>query len=130
MAAATRKHYIPLESNPELFTQLIRTLGVPLEFCDVFSVDEPDLLAMISRPVYALILVFPTTEAYEKQRALEEASREEYTGHGDQEDVVWFKQTIHNACGLYAILHAACNIYGEAKTRQFISEFTASLLQD
>lgn len=25
------------------------------------------------------------------------------------EDVLWFKQTITNACGLYALLHAACN---------------------
>ena len=126
-AGEPRKHYLPLESNPEVFTQLIHTLGVPLEFCDVFSIDEPDLLAMIPRPVFALVLVFPTTEAYEKQCKLEEANRDEYTGCGEREDVIWFKQTIHNACGLYAILHAACNIYGD-DTRRFIGESHPSLL--
>ena len=123
-----RKHYIPLESNPEVFTQLIHTLGVPLEFWDVFSIDDPELLVMIPRPVFALVLVFPTTKAYEKQCELEEASRDEYTGCGEKEDVIWFKQTIHNACGLYAILHAACNIYGD-NTRRFISELHPCLLR-
>lgn len=121
-----RKHYIPLESNPEVFTQLIRTLGVvPLEFTDVLSIDEtqPDLLAMVPRPVFALILVFPTTEAYEKQCALEETDREEYTGYGDREDVIWFQQTIHNACGLYAILHAVSNVYDNdnGASRRFVT---------
>jgi len=105
-----RKHYIPLESNPEVFSYLIDTLGVSsLEFQDILSIDEPDLLSMITRPVLALILVFPTTGAYEKQTAEEEATRNEYTGSGDGEDVIWFKQTINNACGLYGILHAICN---------------------
>jgi ubiquitin carboxyl-terminal hydrolase L3 len=118
-----RKHYLPLESNPEVFTQLIHALlGTPsLEFHDVFSIDEPGLLAMIPRPVFALVLVFPTTEAYEKQITSEEASREEYTGSGDGEDVVWFKQTIHNACGLYAILHGVSNVY-DGGSRLFTSE--------
>jgi len=116
-----RKYYIPLESNPDVFTQLIHTLGVPLEFCDVFSIDEPELLGMIPRPVFALVLVFPTTETHKKQSALEEASREEYTGCGDGEDVIWFKQTIYNACGLFAILHAVSNIYS-GRSRRFVSE--------
>jgi hypothetical protein len=114
-----RKHYIPLESNPEVFTHLINTLGVPsLEFQDVLSIDEPDLLALVTQPVLGLILVFPTSEAYEKQVAQDEAARQEYTGSGDGEDVLWFKQTINNACGLYGILHAVCN----GKARNFISE--------
>ncbi|KAJ7591548.1 ubiquitin carboxyl-terminal hydrolase [Mycena floridula] len=108
--APRTKHYLPLESNPEVFTHLIRKLGVDaLEFQDVFSIDEPDLLAMITRPVLALVLVFPTSEAYEKFTADEEASRTEYTGSGADEEVFYFKQTIGNACGLYAILHALSN---------------------
>lgn len=108
-----RKHYIPLESNPDVFTHLIRELGVKqLEFQDILSID-PDLLAMIPRPVLALVLIVPTTEKYETQKAREEASRREYTGYGDAEDVIWFQQSINNACGLYAILHSVCN--GPAK---------------
>jgi ubiquitin carboxyl-terminal hydrolase L3 len=116
-----RKHYIPLESNPAVFTRLIHTLGVELEFYDVLSIDEPYHHLMVPHPVFALVLVFPTTEVYEKQCALEEADREDYAGSGDKEDVVYFKQTIHNACGLYAILHSVCNISG-GTSRQYISE--------
>lgn len=104
------KAYIPLESNPEVFTQLLRNLGAPsLEFQDVFSIDDPDLMAIVTRPVLAFVLVFPTSEIYEKHKAAEEATRSAYEGMGPGEDVIWFKQTIHNACGLYGILHAISN---------------------
>ena len=51
MATLYHKHFIPLESNPELFTQLIYQLGgrPSLAFEDVFSLDDPDLLAFITR---------------------------------------------------------------------------------
>ena len=108
------KHYVPLECNPDLFTQLIHSLGASskLEFQDVLSLDS-DMLAFVPRPVLALILVFPTSDNYEKEKAFEESAREYYKGWGETEDVTWFKQTINNACGLYGILHAICN--GEAK---------------
>jgi ubiquitin carboxyl-terminal hydrolase L3 len=120
------KHYVPLESDPEVFDRLSRTLGVScgsktqpgLQFHDIFSLDDPDLLAMIPRPVHALILAFPTTEIYEQQLAESEATRPEYRGSGYDEDVVWFKQTINNACGLYGLLHAVSN----GKARNFIGQ--------
>ncbi|KAI9866106.1 MAG: ubiquitinyl hydrolase 1 [Trichoglossum hirsutum] len=110
-----RKHYIPLESNPDLFTKLIHKLGVSssLAFEDVLSIDDPDLLAFIPRPAFALILVFPTSNVYEEETAKEDATNEDYSGRGEEEDVMWFKQTINNACGLYGILHAVSN--GEAR---------------
>ena len=97
-----------------LFTQLIHRLGVSqdLEFQDVFSVDDSELLSFIPRPVLALILVFPSPEVFEKQKAVWEATEQDYKGYGE-EDVMWYMQTINNACGLYAILHAISN--GEAK---------------
>lgn len=109
------KSYIPLECNPNLFTQLIHKLGVSssLAFHDVLSIDDPDLLAFTPRPALALVLVFPTSTIYEEQKAREEASTEIYQGSGEGESVMWFKQTIHNACGLYGILHAVSN--GEAR---------------
>ncbi|KAI9773406.1 MAG: ubiquitinyl hydrolase 1 [Geoglossum simile] len=110
-----RKHYIPLESNPDLFTKLIHRLGVSasLVFEDVLSLDDAQLLAFVSRPALALILVFPTSSIYEEDAVREDAAREDYGGYGGEEDVMWFKQTIHNACGLYGILHAVSN--GEAR---------------
>jgi ubiquitin carboxyl-terminal hydrolase L3 len=108
---AYRKHYIPLESNPMVFTQLIHKLGVStsLAFHDVLSIDDPDLLAFIPRPALALVLVFPTSAAYEEYKAKEEISRDDYISSGEDERVMWYKQTINNACGLYGILHAVSN---------------------
>ncbi|KAF2186522.1 cysteine proteinase [Zopfia rhizophila CBS 207.26] len=110
-----RKHFIPLESNPEVFTELVHKLGLSksLSFQDVLSLDDPELLAFIPRPAYALILVAPTTAMYEKRAMEEDAEAEYYEGFGEQEDMVFFKQTIHNACGLYGILHAVTN--GDAR---------------
>jgi ubiquitin carboxyl-terminal hydrolase L3 len=102
-----RKHFIPLESNAEVFTDLIRNLGVSqtLQFQDIYSLDDE----FLPHPALALILIFPTSAAYEAEKAKVEATYEKYSGFGPGEDVTWFKQTINNACGLYAILHAVCN---------------------
>lgn len=106
-----RKHYIPLESNPEVFTELIHALGVSpnLSFQDVYSLDDPELLAFIPRPVYALVLVFPCPPEYDERVQKEEAGAATYDGAGEDEPVIFWKQTIHNACGLYALLHGISN---------------------
>lgn len=117
-----RKCFIPLESNPDVFTELVHALGVSLSFQDVLSLDDPDLLSFIPRPAYALILVFPTTEEYDRRHADEDSRTSEYDGYGEDEEVVFFRQTIYNACGLYALLHAVCN--GDA--RQHIGRFLPS----
>ncbi|KAK0747564.1 hypothetical protein B0T21DRAFT_354607 [Apiosordaria backusii] len=112
MAYPYRKHFIPLESNPSLFTELVHKLGLSpaLEFHDVLSLDEADLLALVPRPAMALILVFPTSPDYEAEIAEKDKDAIEYAKSGDgDEDIVWFKQTINNACGLYGILHAVSN---------------------
>jgi ubiquitin carboxyl-terminal hydrolase L3 len=110
MAIEQRKSYYPLESNPEVFNELIQLLGASshLAFDDVYSLDEPELLP---HPALALVLVLPEgplIEAY----AADAPDAKEYSGSGAHEPVVWFKQTIYNACGLYAVLHALSN--GEA----------------
>ncbi|KAH3920638.1 hypothetical protein HBI56_219460 [Parastagonospora nodorum] len=122
-----RKHFIPLESNPELFTELIHKLGLSksLEFQDVLSLDDPDLLAFLPRPAYALILVFPTTELYEKRVRDEDSILQMIDGDLPDGDVLFFKQTINNACGLYAILHAVCN--GEVRDRMAPDSIIATI---
>ncbi|RKF77078.1 Ubiquitin carboxyl-terminal hydrolase isozyme L3 [Golovinomyces cichoracearum] len=101
----------PLENNPDVMTALVHRLGLSTEmsFHDVFSIDDPDLLSFIPRPVAALVLVFPINEAYVKFRQKEDQDKLEYNEKGSKEPVIWFKQTIRNSCGLMAILHAACN---------------------
>lgn len=105
------KNFVPLEANPEVMTSMMTKLGLSpsLAFHDVFSIDDPDLLAFIPRPAYALLLVFPISDTYEKFRHDEDASKEAYTGSGDGEDVIWYKQTIGNACGLIGLLHGVSN---------------------
>lgn len=108
MSLAYEKHFLPLESNPEVFNELICLLGASDEiaFEDVLSLDETSL---IPRPTLAAILILPTDPAFEQRKSAAEAARAEYSGSGGGEPVMWFKQTINNACGLYAILHALSN---------------------
>ncbi len=115
MVTSWKKAFIPLESNPEVFNELSALLGVSssLHFEDIFTLDEPDFLP---HPALALILVFPEGNNEGVRTSDAESARPIYTGCGDNEPVVWFKQTIHNACGLYAAPHALSN--GEA--REFI----------
>lgn len=107
--------YVTLENNPDVMSSLVHNLGVSrsLAFHDVFSIDDPDLLAFVPRPAYALLLVFPVSRTYEQSRMQEDADRPEYTGSGPAEEVMWFKQTIRNACGLIGLLHGVAN--GEAR---------------
>jgi ubiquitin carboxyl-terminal hydrolase L3 len=92
-------------------TSLLQQLGLSktVAFQDVYSIDDPDLLAFVPRPAHALLLVFPVSETYEKFRREEDAGKPEYQGSGPGEEVTWFKQTIGNACGLIGLLHGASN---------------------
>jgi ubiquitin carboxyl-terminal hydrolase L3 len=92
-------------------TTLVHKLGLSkqLAFVDVYSLTDPDMLAFVPRPALALLLVFPVSPSYEKFRAEEDAALPEYNKKGDDEDPVWFKQTIRNACGMMGLLHAVAN---------------------
>ncbi|KAI0457958.1 ubiquitin carboxyl-terminal hydrolase, family 1 [Xylaria acuta] len=113
-----KKHFIPLESNPGLFTRLIHQLGVStaLSFHDIWSLDDTELLSLVPRPVLAFIIVFPTPSDYEDRLAKESDLTANDALHRESQDVIWFKQTINNACGLYGILHAIAN----GRARDFI----------
>ncbi|UNI24004.1 Ubiquitinyl hydrolase 1 [Purpureocillium takamizusanense] len=112
--------FIPLEANPQLMTTLAHRLGVSpaLALHDVYSLTDPDLLAFIPRPALALLLVFPVSAAYESHRMAEDAIADDYAGRGDGEPVVWWRQTIRNACGMMGLLHAVSN----GPARDFIEQ--------
>jgi len=113
-----------------VFTSLVHKLGLSktLAFQDVFSIDEPELLAFVPRPAHALLLVFPVSETYEKFRVQEDKDRPEYQGYGPEEEVVWYKQTIGNACGLIGLLHGVSN--GAARDNIDPASNLAKLLND
>jgi ubiquitin carboxyl-terminal hydrolase L3 len=109
-----QKVFIPLENNPEVFTSLVQDLGLSsdLGFHDVYSLDEPELLALIPRPVYALIFITPPAMYDAVRRADGTRSLKEglsYDKSGDDETVMWFPQTIGNACGLMALIHSVAS---------------------
>ncbi len=120
--------FIPLEANPQLMTSLAHRLGVSpaLALHDVYSLTDPDLLAFIPRPALALLLVFPVSAAYESHRMAEDAIADEYKGKGEGEPVVWWRQTIRNACGMMGLLHAVSN----GPAREFIGKPSRPLLPD
>ena len=92
-------------------SSMLHKLGLSekLAFHDVFSIDDPDLLAFVPRPASALLLVFPVSHSYEVFRMREDEKKAEYEGKGAAEPVLWYKQTIRNACGLIGLLHAVSN---------------------
>lgn len=111
-------------------TRLAHELGLSqtLQFHEVYSLTEPQLLEFLPRPAHALLLVFPVTATYEKFRTEEDASRSDYSASGADEPVVWFKQTIRNACGLIGLLHAITN--GEAREQIVAGSDLEKLLRE
>lgn len=101
------KRVIPLESNPEIFNGLAHKIGLSpvILFHDVYSITDPDLLAFLPQPVFGIMMLFPITESYEQHRKEQDAKNT-----NDSKQVTWFKQTIGNGCGLYALLHLVSNL--------------------
>lgn len=91
--------------------KLARSLGVTdkLAFYDVYSLYDADMMAIVSRPVYALLVTIPISDAWKQDREAEDAGMEWYKGAGPDEPVVWFRQTIVHGCGLIAFLHCLLN---------------------
>ncbi len=94
---------------------LAKTLGLSdeLTFYDVYSLDEQDL-SYIPRPVHALLVIFPLTPAWAEDRKKEDAAGLGLDYHNQQDPqskppIIWFKQTIGNACGSIGLLHCALN---------------------
>jgi ubiquitin carboxyl-terminal hydrolase L3 len=118
------KSVIPLESNPAIFSELAFKLGLcpVLEFHDVYSLTDPDLLAFLPNPIYGVILLFPLTKGYEDYRVSEDSK---YSATYNKNIVHWFKQTIRNGCGLYALLHILSNLPSDL----IISNLTLSNLK-
>ncbi|KAL4779552.1 ubiquitin carboxyl-terminal hydrolase [Aspergillus varians] len=105
------KKWRMLENNPTVMTRLATTLGLSptLQFHDIYSLDEPSLLAHIPRPALALLAIIPQTPAWSHDRAAEDSGKPTDTASGPAEPVIWFEQTIGNACGSIGLLHCAIN---------------------
>lgn len=101
-----------IDSSSELLQEHLRALGSPLEVQDVFGLDE-QLLCFISGTVRALVLLFPVSEQTKQaKRALPPSAR-------PSTSIFFAEQTVKNACGTVALLHAVGNTpegcFGAAK---------------
>lgn len=59
-------------------------LAKDLTFYDVYSLTDPDLISLIPRPVYALLVIIPLTPSWNESRVREDADIEEYAGSGPE----------------------------------------------
>jgi len=124
------KRWIPLEANPEVMSQFAWGLGIPeeeAEFYDVYGYDD-ELLDMVPKPVLAVIFLYPLNDATEVKRSAEE---QEVVEDGQKEvsnNVYFMQQTVGNACGTVAILHAVGNILPQLHLRDgsFFERFFTS----
>ncbi|CAL1714817.1 unnamed protein product [Somion occarium] len=106
---ATR--WIPLESNPDVLNSWCSKAGLitsEFEYSDIYGLDE-DLLALVPQPVKAVILLLPLTDAIERKTQEEIAKIRREGQHHVDSSIIWIKQTIGNACGTMALLHAIIN---------------------
>ena len=101
-------YWVPLESNPEVFTRYAQSLGAneSVSFCDVYGLDE-DLLAMVPRPVYALSLLIPSTAAKVMRVKFSDKTVKDTSNYPEK---LWYTfQKVGNACGTVAMMHILAN---------------------
>jgi ubiquitin carboxyl-terminal hydrolase L3 len=84
----------------------IHSLYLP-PFRLIIGLDE-ELLAFVPQPVHAVILLFPCTPKYE-EFCKEERQRIDKDGQTVSSNIVFYPQTIANACGTMGVLHSIAN---------------------
>lgn len=101
----------PLESNPQVFTDYLRTIGLSpnYEIGEVIGFDE-ELLNFVPQPLYGIIVAFERT--FEGRKKKEEEGKMSVDSSSKTKDVKYFMRqsgTLDNACGIIACLHAILN---------------------
>jgi ubiquitin carboxyl-terminal hydrolase L3 len=108
--------WAPIEANPAIFNTMMSKLGIQadLEFTDVWSFDQ-DSLSFIPQPVKALLMLFPITQKYEQLRLDQESIEQQV-----DPSVFFVNQTIPNACGTIALVHAISNTLNSSNIKDGI----------
>ena len=95
--------YLPLESNPAVFNKAARALGAStqiLAFDDVLGLD-PELLAFVPKPCYALCLLLPGELAQARRATLEPPPPSFKAPYFIEQ-----ADALGNACGTVGLIHA------------------------
>mmetsp|Transcript_111027 Transcript_111027/g.220864 ORF Transcript_111027/g.220864 Transcript_111027/m.220864 type:complete len:281 (+) Transcript_111027:69-911(+) len=106
-------NWVPLESNPDMFTYFARHIGLPegWAFVDVLGVD-PELISetMVSRPCLGVTLLFEYSENLIRSQTLQEQKlRARGNDEMSSQGVFFMKQYVGNACGTIAAIHCVAN---------------------
>ena len=95
--------WAPLESNPEVFTEYLRNIGLPEAWSinECFGLDD-DCLSFVPKPTLAVIAVFESLVKDGSQKEL---------GDPSLPIPFYMKQTenLDYACGIIACLHSVLN---------------------
>lgn len=96
----------PLESDPEILTEYMQSLGMSKawELHEVIGLD-PTLLSMVPESTVALVLTYARAES--KGVKTEKAAKAKVVP--DVDYYMWQTKTLDNACGLIACIHAVFN---------------------
>jgi ubiquitin carboxyl-terminal hydrolase L3 len=97
----------PLESNPEVFSDYLHSIGLSpsYSFGEIFGFDE-DLLAFVPQPVLGVIVCHERLIPKSQYRPQDVGSTDNYNS------VSYYmhqSKTLDNACGIVACLHAIFN---------------------
>jgi ubiquitin carboxyl-terminal hydrolase L3 len=84
-------------------------LSPALSFHDVYSLTDPDLLAIVPRPASAILFTYPGTPTAAAHYSKVNEAEPDYDGAGPQEPVMFYHQIINHACGLIGMLHCTTN---------------------
>lgn len=100
---------LPMESNPETMSKYLHYLGVSDKWrmVDVIGL-EGEALSWVPRPVLAVILLFPMSEAYEKHRTTQEIELQKKKEQTPV-DIFHLKQVMSDICGTVALVHSIAN---------------------
>lgn len=100
--------WFPLESNPELMNKYITSLGAQgVGVQEVLSVEDW-ALDMVEGEVKAVLFLYPLTQPQREHEAVDPPKKLEANQPGS--GIPFFmRQTVGNACGTVALLHALAN---------------------
>ncbi|KAL4071927.1 hypothetical protein V8B97DRAFT_1915496 [Scleroderma yunnanense] len=109
--SANKTKWIPLESNPEVFNKWAYAAGLvrsQAHFEDIYGLDD-ELLQLVTPGATAVCLCFPCKDAIDDKSREEDAKFKQAGQTPVDPTVFWMKQTISNACGTMALIHALAN---------------------
>uniref|UniRef100_A0A915KK00 Ubiquitin carboxyl-terminal hydrolase n=1 Tax=Romanomermis culicivorax TaxID=13658 RepID=A0A915KK00_ROMCU len=93
--------WVPLETNPEVINNYMRKFGIEpkIQCVDLLGFDT-ECLSMVPGKPFALLFVFPMSKTQEQMKT---------PCPSETLKIYFMKQTINNACGAVALIHALAN---------------------